>query len=99
MFYDELPSDSTSVRLGGSVLNAIFVVCGITAMTFFFVLCFKYRFYKVILISYHDLAIKRLSYYLVSVFLVGIISFVSPQCNNICIMDVRSKTVFFFCFY
>ncbi|KAI8067275.1 Presenilin-domain-containing protein [Thamnidium elegans] len=48
MFYDELASDSTGVRLGGSVLNAIIVVCGITAMTFLFVLCFKYRLYKFI---------------------------------------------------
>lgn len=47
MFYDELASDSTGVKLGGSVLNAIIVVCGITTMTFLFVLCFKYRLYKV----------------------------------------------------
>ncbi|KAK4513474.1 uncharacterized protein ATC70_005475 [Mucor velutinosus] len=46
MVYDELPSDSVSTRLGGSVLNAITVVCGITLMTFMFVLCFKYRLYK-----------------------------------------------------
>ncbi|KAI9366575.1 Presenilin-domain-containing protein [Pilaira anomala] len=48
MFYDESASDSTGVRLGGSVLNAILVVCGITTMTFLFVLCFKYRLYKFI---------------------------------------------------
>ncbi|GAA5812280.1 hypothetical protein MFLAVUS_005731 [Mucor flavus] len=48
MFYDELASDSTGVKLGGSVLNAIIVVCGITTMTFLFVLCFKYRLYKFI---------------------------------------------------
>lgn len=47
MVYDEAPSDSVGTRLGGSVLNAIIVVCGITAMTFMFVLCFKYRLYKV----------------------------------------------------
>ncbi|CAO0791969.1 unnamed protein product [Mucor circinelloides] len=46
MVYDELPSDSVGTRLGGSVLNAIIVVCGITLMTFMFVLCFKYRLYK-----------------------------------------------------
>lgn len=46
MYYDESPTDTTSVRLGGSVLNAIIVVCGITVMTFMFVLCFKYRLYK-----------------------------------------------------
>ncbi|KAL9545550.1 hypothetical protein MBANPS3_007100 [Mucor bainieri] len=47
MVYAELPSDSVGTRLGGSVLNAIIVVCGITLMTFMFVLCFKYRLYKV----------------------------------------------------
>ncbi|KAL7323885.1 hypothetical protein PS15p_210475 [Mucor circinelloides] len=46
MIYDELASDSVGTRLGGSVLNAIIVVCGITLMTFMFVLCFKYRLYK-----------------------------------------------------
>ncbi|GAN04507.1 presenilin-2-like [Mucor ambiguus] len=46
MVYAELPSDSVGTRLGGSVLNAIIVVCGITLMTFMFVLCFKYRLYK-----------------------------------------------------
>ncbi|KAI8643011.1 Presenilin-domain-containing protein [Parasitella parasitica] len=46
MVYDELQSDSIATRLGGSVLNAIIVVCGITLMTFMFVLCFKYRLYK-----------------------------------------------------
>ncbi|CEP19741.1 hypothetical protein [Parasitella parasitica] len=48
MVYDELQSDSVGIRLGGSVLNAIIVVCGITLMTFMFVLCFKYRLYKFI---------------------------------------------------
>lgn len=47
MVYNEASSDSVGTRLGGSVLNAIIVVCGITAMTFMFVLCFKYRLYKV----------------------------------------------------
>ncbi|KAG2205469.1 hypothetical protein INT46_002714 [Mucor plumbeus] len=46
MVYDELPSDSVGIRLGGSVLNAVIVVCGITIMTFMFVLCFKYHLYK-----------------------------------------------------
>jgi hypothetical protein len=50
MVYDELPSDSVGIRLGGSVLNAIIVVCGITIMTFMFVLCFKYHLYKVSII-------------------------------------------------
>lgn len=47
MVYDELPSDSVGTRLGGSVLNAVIVVCGIAVMTFMFVLCFKYHLYKV----------------------------------------------------
>ncbi|OBZ84245.1 Presenilin-2 [Choanephora cucurbitarum] len=46
--YDEVDSDSIGVRLGGSVLNAVVMVCGITVMTFTFVLCFKYRLYKLL---------------------------------------------------
>ncbi|KAI8350897.1 Presenilin-domain-containing protein [Choanephora cucurbitarum] len=46
--YDEVDSDSIGVRLGGSVLNAVVMVCGITVMTFMFVLCFKYRLYKLL---------------------------------------------------
>ncbi|KAG2199644.1 hypothetical protein INT47_005169 [Mucor saturninus] len=74
MFYDELPTDSISVRLGGSVINAIAVVCGITIMTFFFVFCFKYRFYK-------DIS--------VFVFLVRLIGPIGSRCNNLCVMNVR----------
>jgi hypothetical protein len=47
MYYDELPSDTVGARLGGSILNAVIVVCGIAAMTFMLVLCFYYRLYKV----------------------------------------------------
>ncbi|KAI8341567.1 Presenilin-domain-containing protein [Blakeslea trispora] len=46
--YDEVESDSLGTRLGGSVLNAVVMVCGITVMTFMFVLCFKYRLYKLL---------------------------------------------------
>ncbi|KAI7899719.1 Presenilin-domain-containing protein [Cokeromyces recurvatus] len=46
MVYDEIPTDNIGIRLGGSILNAIAIVVGIAAMTFLFVLCFKYRLYQ-----------------------------------------------------
>lgn len=71
MFYDESASDSTGVRLGGSVLNAILVVCGITTMTFLFVLCFKYRLYKVIESVYSKREYSLLNYSLSSLYFFG----------------------------
>ncbi|RCI04844.1 hypothetical protein CU098_009358 [Rhizopus stolonifer] len=46
--YNEVDSDSVGTKLGGSLLNAIVVVCGVTFMTFMFVLCFKYQLYKLL---------------------------------------------------
>ncbi|KAG2235838.1 hypothetical protein INT48_003950, partial [Thamnidium elegans] len=90
MFYDELASDSTGVRLGGSVLNAIIVVCGITAMTFLFVLCFKYRLYKVAghcnIIFFFVCLLNSPIFVLVYILLVGTISSVNSRCDDDYIM-------------
>jgi hypothetical protein len=90
MYYDELTSDSAGVRLGGSILNAIIVVCGITGMTFLMVLCFKYRLYKVR--ACIVCVICQIIYFMsciVSIFLAGIVSSVHSRCNNYSYMDVR----------
>lgn len=84
MVYDELPSDSIGTRLEGSIMNAVVVVLGIATMTFMFVLCFKYGFYKVTCIDLE----QSTNSCLVSIFLAGFISHVDLRYNGVCIMGV-----------
>ncbi|RUP43388.1 hypothetical protein BC936DRAFT_137255 [Jimgerdemannia flammicorona] len=46
LYYHEDPNDDTATRLGGSILNALLILFGIVVVTLAFVVCFYFRWYK-----------------------------------------------------
>ncbi|RUS26618.1 Presenilin-domain-containing protein [Jimgerdemannia flammicorona] len=48
LYYHEDPNDDTATRLGGSILNALLILFGIVVVTLAFVVCFYFRWYKLI---------------------------------------------------
>ena len=47
MIYQEKPSDSTAMKLGGSLLDAFIFVLMVVIVTFVLVMLYKYRCIKV----------------------------------------------------